>query len=352
MQVQPIKFYKKQDTDYSVIKNKIIDHSEIVVNFFDHCNMRCSFCTQDHDSREGASKQEILAKVPLISDYINNNTSTVDFLLHLMGGELFQDEYIDAGFLDFYSEFIEQMQRNVRPGAVLHFNFITNLVFTRTEEVKDFFDRHKLKFAISYDPVGRFTRQEFEIFKTNVEIFKEYITLVSCQMTKQSMRKIIQGDDYFTYLYNLYECHWDHLLVGDEKLEKMMPKNSEVYAFYTHLVDNYPKCVNIRQFVTTEAKISKMGCTRGNSFTIFSDNSIPVGCSGSVVLKNNKTENNWSSKIVDNFIQENECLSCEYYSRCNLTCFVHNDYKNIVKDIDGCVYKKVFQYSDEKFGWR
>jgi sulfatase maturation enzyme AslB (radical SAM superfamily) len=348
MRIQPITFYKKDDhSTYHLIKNKVIDHSEVVVNFFDYCNMKCSFCTQEHDSKEGMTKEAILSKVPEILNYINNNPSE-EFLLHLMGGELFQDELIDSGFLDYYSEFVEQLEQGKREGVFIDYNFISNLIFTRRDEVKQFLDKHQLKLAISYDPVARFSKDQLVKFKENVEIFEPYIRMFSSVMTKQNMRAIIDGDDYFSYLYSKFECHWDYLLVGDVRLDKMMPKESEVYEFYTYLIDNYPNCINIKQFTDKNAKANKMGCTRGNSFTIFADNSVPVGCSGSVVLKNNKTEDNWSTKIIDNFLQDNECLTCEYYQRCNLTCFVHNDYSDLVKDVHGCVYKKVFEYAERK----
>ena len=194
--------------------------------------------------------------------------------------------------------------------------------------------------------MARFTKPQLERFKINVEIFKDYINLVSCQMTKQSMRAIIKGDQYFEYLYNNFQVHWDHLLVGADHVAKMMPSQSEVYDFYVYLVDYHPNCVNVLQFTEKTYKTAKMGCTRGNSFTIFADNSIPIGCSGSVVLKNKSTTDNWSNKIVENFLQENECLTCEYYQRCGLTCFVNNDYADTITDVSGCVYKKVFQYAD------
>lgn len=346
MRAQPIQFYKKDDySTYDLIKSKIIDHSEIVVNFFDYCNMKCSFCTQIHSSTEGMSKEEILSKVSLILNYIQTNESN-EILLHLMGGELFQDELIDEGFLQHYSEFIHQLETQKPSHKKITYNFITNLVFTKINEVKSFCDKHKLKIAISYDPVARFTKKQLQQFKLNVEEFKNYIRMVSCVMTKQNMKEIIKGDEYFTYLYNNFDCHWDHLLIGDSQFDIMMPKQSEVYEFYTHLVKHYPNCLNITQFTKKTPNVNKMGCTRGNSFTVFADNSIPKGCSGSVVLKDASTEDNWSTKVIDNFLSENDCLTCEYYTRCNLTCFVHNDYKKIVKDVQGCVYKKVFEYAD------
>jgi len=346
MQTKPITFYKEDVTAYDIIKTKIIDHAEIVVNFFDYCNMRCSFCTQDHDSKVGASRDEILSKVPHISRYVERNKSS-EFLLHLMGGELFQDDLINKNFLEYYSEFIEQLNNSCRSDATLQYNFITNLVFEEKEKIMEFLDKHSLDIAISYDPRARFSAKQFEIFKKNVEYFKGRIRMVSCVMTNQNMSAIIKGDSYFDYLYDNFDIHWDHMLVGDDKLHMMMPTEEETKNFYIHLVDNYPKCQNMAQFFEKQKPL-KMGCTRGNSFTLFADNSVPFGCSGSVVMKSVNTKDNWSSKVVSNFLDENMCLSCEYFQRCHLTCFIHNDYAKLVKDPQGCPYKQVFDYVESK----
>jgi sulfatase maturation enzyme AslB (radical SAM superfamily) len=209
MHAKPIKFFKKDDTStYKLIKDKVINHSEIVVNFFDYCNMRCAFCSQDHESKEGMSRLEILEKIPYILNYINTNNSNL-FLLHLMGGELFQDELIDNNFLEYFSEFIETLEKQKPTGVELNYNFITNLVFTRTDKVIEFLNKHNLKIAISYDPVARFTPKQLVQFKTNVDIFKPYIRMVSSVMTKQNMNAIISEDNYFKYLYDNFTIHFE-----------------------------------------------------------------------------------------------------------------------------------------------
>jgi hypothetical protein len=263
-----------------------------------------------------------------------------------MGGELFQDELIDNNFLNYFSEFIETLESQKPSDKKISYNFITNLIFTKTDDILNFLKKYNLKIAISYDPVARFNKTQLLQFKKNIDIFKPFIRVVSSVMTKQNIQHIMNGDDYFDYLYNNFTIHFDHLLVGDEKFDYMMPTEKNVYDFYCFLLDNYPKCLNVLQFLEKNYKTTKMSCTRGNSYTIFADNSIPIGCSGSVVLKHNKTAENWSTKIIDNFLIENECLTCKYYSRCNLTCFVNNDYSKLVKDINGCTYKKVFEYAE------
>jgi len=342
---------KEKVSAYDIIKSKIIDHSEIVINFFDYCNMTCVFCPQDHTDRVGTSSREIISKTNIVLDYIHQNKSTNTFLIHLMGGELFQDELISEGILNDYSDFIRIVNSNIPNGITVEYNFITNLVFKDTIPVLQFLDDNNLKIAVSYDPTGRFNSAQFKIFEKNIEIFKSKIRMVSTVMTKSNITKLYIGDSYYKYLYDLFTCHWDHLLVADgysEILDNQLPTEREIRDFYIYLVDNYPRIINVEQFLTKVYQVNKMSCTRGNSLTIFSDNSIPPGCSGSVITKNSSIGYTGGSKIVNNFIDSNQCLSCEYYSRCNLTCFINNDYKNLVKDPGGCPYKGVFEYVESR----
>ena len=351
MKTIPIIPINDDTATYELIKNKIIDHAEIVVGFFDYCNMKCVFCPQDHTNKTGTSKVEILSKVTFVLEYIHNNSHTTEFLVHLMGGELFQDDLIENGMLDHYSEFIFELEKN-KKDKILNYNITTNLVFSNTQPVIDFCKKHNLKLSASYDSHGRFTDSQLTTFKKNIDIFKPYIKLISGVLTVQNIRKIISGDSYFDYLYEHFDCYWDHLLISNKKYEFLLPTESDLLKFYIHLVDYYPNTVNTQQFFNKDYKTNKMSCTRGNSFTVLYDNSIPAGCSSSVLMNSNsentKTADLGTTKIIDNFLNENDCLSCEYYSRCNLSCFVNNDYKHLVKDVTKCVFKEVFKYVKSK----
>ena len=313
---------------YDLIRSKIPSYAEIIVNFFDHCNMSCVFCPQDHDDRTGASWEEIKSKVDPICRFIELNPSE-EFHIHLMGGELFQDEFIDQGFLNFYSEFMLMIKERC-PTKKFDFNFITNLVFEQVNKVAKFCELYDLKIAVSYDSFGRFNSSQFELFKKNIEVIAPYIRMISLTMTKQSMEKIIEGDEYFDYLYSRFPCDWDHLLPGHETLKAMMPAESDLLEFYKTLADKYPDCINMKAFTekTSETHINSMPCTRGNSFTIFADNSVPKGCSGSVILKNaTNTQNSTGPTVIHNFLDSRDCFHCKYYKRCTFSCFIHNDYK-------------------------
>ena len=331
---------------YGVIKDKVIDWSEIVVNFFEHCNMSCVFCPQDHNSRVGLSREEILKKVDPVCNWIVNNKNK-EFHLHVMGGELFQDELIDQGFIEYYGEFIEQVRNKVPKDKVLIFNFVTNLVNDRMDQVIQFCQKYNLTMSVSYDLAGRFNPAQFEIFKQNIELFKPYIKLISLVITKQNIANLLKGDDYHDYLYNNFTMTWDHLLPGHNALKVMMPKESELYEFYKILIDKYPKTMNVESFLGT-APNNKMACTRGSSFTIMYDNTSPKGCSGSVLMKNNVTSNLEGTAIIQNFMNERNCFTCEFYQKCGFSCFISSDYKELTKDLDECVFKKSFKYVQMK----
>lgn len=332
---------------YEVIDSKVIDHGEIVICLFEHCNMQCSFCPQDHNSLIGASREKILGKVPKIVEWIKDNKRSKQFKLHLMGGELFQDIWIEQDFIQTYQELIDQIKSQVDDDKQLIFNFVTNLVFDRTQDVLDFLIKNELKISISYDSKGRFNKSQLETFKRNVEIFKDRIEMVSLVSTLQNMESIIAGDDYFDYLYNNFPCDWDSFLPSVKSSETMMPKESDLLKFYKHLVDHYPNCSNIEHFTKPEYQ-KKMTCTRGNNFTIMHDDSIPQGCSGTILLKDKTTKDLASEQIVVNFFKTYNCFECEYFKNCPFTCFIKNDYNKLKRDVGECVFKLTFDHVKQK----
>jgi hypothetical protein len=330
---------------YKIIDNKVIDYAEIVVCLFDHCNLRCIFCPQDHELLDGATEKEILSKVPGIVDWINNNQRSKYFKIHIMGGELFQDQFIKSGFLNYYQSFVNEIKSQIQdPNKIVIFNFITNLVFLETQPVLDFIEHNNFKISVSYDTKGRFAPGQFEIFKDNIELFMSKIEMISSVMTRQTMIAITEGDEYYDYLYSNFTCDWDSFLPSVEKSQFLMPKESESLAFYKTLVRKYPKCLNIRPFVESATQ-NKMSCTRGNSYTVMYDNTNPTGCSGSALLRDAKTKDLGSSKIVSNFMEKYNCFSCEFFQRCPFTCFIKQDYKFLVEDETQCVFKSTFEYS-------
>lgn len=338
---------------YKLIESKVVEFGEIVILLFDHCNLNCSFCPQRHDSFDGTTRKEILSKIPIITKWINENHKTKQFKLHIMGGELFQDFWIEKGYLDIYQEFINDIKKEVNDDKLLIFNFVTNLVFEKTVKVLKFLEENELKVSISYDTKGRFNPSQLNIFKRNVELFKDRIEMCSLVLSKQNIDAITKGDKTFEYLYENFICDFDSFLPSVDKTDFMMPKESEVLEFNKLLIDKYPKCLNVLAF-TEENKELKMSCTRGNSLTILHDNTIPKGCSGAAYLtqglgiESSKSKDPFNVGITINFLEKYNCFECEYYKKCPFTCFIKEDYVKLVQDVDGCLIKKSFHYAEQK----
>lgn len=331
---------------YKIIENKIIDYVEVVVLFFEHCNMKCVFCPQNHDDTTGANREDIVNKAQLVVDYINTS-SKQQFVIHIMGGELFQDHWITQGFIEVYQEFVDTVKHNVTSGKTVDFLFVTNLVYEQIDAVLDFCNRNQLTMNVSYDPAGRFNAQELALFKRNIQKFQPYVHLISTVITRQNIEKIIAGDAYYDYLYQTFETDWDQLLPGKNFNPALMPRESQLLEYYRFMIDRYPRCNNIAYFLNKNTQ-KKMSCTRGSSHTIMTDGSSPKGCSGTVLLKDPRSEELGSSKIIQIFLEEKDCLSCEFYSRCSFTCFIKNEYKHLIRDVDGCVFAEAFRYADAK----
>ncbi len=335
------------DFIYNIIDSKVITFAEIVVCLFEHCNMNCVFCPQDHNSIIGASRNEILSKTETISNWINENKRSTYFKIHIMGGELFQDHWIEHKFLDVYEDFIAEIRQSVSNDKTVVFNFVTNLVFQKANLVYKFIDKNDCMLSVSYDPKGRYSKSDFDLFKQNIELFKPKIKTVGCVMTSQNIEHIMKGDDYFSYLYSMFTVNWDSYLPANDTANYLIPKESRVLEFYKYLVDNYPKCSNVTFFTETNME-NKMSCTRGNSFTIMPNNSIPEGCSGSILLTKPKSNDLGSGAILEKFFRKYNCFECEFFKKCPFTCFIKKEYSGDKDDLDSCMYKETFKYVETK----
>lgn len=361
MSVAPINPAPLDFDIYKILGSKITRSSELVIIFFEHCNLKCVFCPQDHNSMVGATREEILAKSDTVAKFINNSPRSKDYKLHLLGGELFEDLWIEKGFLDVYEEFMDLVRSKINIGNKrIYFNYLTNFMFDKknSDKVMDFCNKHDVKLSTSYDPRGRFNKGQLEIFLENVETFKDYIRNVSIVTTSQNVQTIIKSNDKstFDYLYKNFPIDFDAympspLIKADAKL---IPKDSELLAFNKYLVDNYPECENMDAFHDPLNQTGAMMCTRGNSITIQPDGSSPGGCCGVAYQRDKKTGETLfeTGEMVEKFLKKYNCFECEYYENCPFTCFVKADMPGDHNDMEECVFKETFNYVKKTKGFK
>jgi hypothetical protein len=338
-------------TIHAILKDKIPDFAEIEIFLFEYCNLRCVHCFQDHNSKVGMSESDIIAKIAIIEDFFKRSPKH-DVILNIMGGELFLDELLDE-YLPVYTKFIDAVNElakihNKKP----KFNFVTNLLTTKHAQFKSWLDHHQLKLSVSYDLSGRFNINQLMQFKHNINIYKDYVGVICLVSTRQNINLLLQGKDkYYEYLYDTFDCYWDQLTPGPTVPTELVPSESEYLTFLKHLVDHYPKCTNLEAFVNKKQH-NKMSCPSLNKLLIEANNN-----TSSCRIQQHKKSNdfisfvdNTNDTIIENWIDSKGCLSCEYFQRCPFSCFVRNDWKRLVRDFDGCIYKETFKYVDEKDG--
>lgn len=334
-----------------LISKKVPDYAEIEIFFFEHCNLRCVHCFQNHTSTLGMDQKLILDKVSLIEQFFQKTPKT-DVTLNIMGGELFQDNLMED-YLPVYTSFINSvLDLSKKYNKVPQFNFVTNLLTTKQDIFLEWLDRHQLKLSVSYDLSGRFNVFQLEQFKKNIEVYKNYINTICLVATRQNINLLLENkDDYFDYLYKNFTCYWDQLTPGPTVPTDLVPSEKQYLDFLIYLVDNYPRCTNLEAFVNKKNH-NKMSCPSLNKLLIEADNT-----TSSCRIQHHKNSSDFISppsdtndEIIEKWIEDKNCLTCEYFSRCPFSCFVRNDWSRLVRDFEGCIYKETFRYVDAKDG--
>lgn len=332
-------------------QSKLPSAVEIEVHLFEFCNLSCSFCGQDHKSTEGMSS--ILDRAEDVVQYIiqklSEPLSTREFNINVMGGELFNDK-IDNRLFEDYHAFCRRIN-NLSKQYEFNYSiqFVTNLIFgfekkTLVRQLLDSDQKH-LSLATSYDFSGRgFDLNKQLVFKKNIEYFKDYIAVVGFVLTKPAIAKFMNEYDGFfkSHLYMNYPIYFDHY-VPEGGNDKLIPSDEELLACYKKIVTDYPDIEPIKGMM--EKASNRMTCYSPNKITI-----LPSGKQVTCRYReydegdfNHPIDYNSNSNIIQAFLEEKGCMTCEFFSRCQFHCFVQWDHKNKLK-MKECLYKELFEF--------
>lgn len=328
-----------------LLKDKVPDNSEIELHLFEFCNLRCHFCGQDHEDKTGMS--EIDSKIPRILEFIQNNPKQ-RHMLNIMGGEIFNDEVDDKLFADYLNLAVKVDEFAKSLGHTAQFNWVTNLVFKKVERVQNLIRELrsrgiKTQISTSYDFSGRKNKTWIsELFKQNILTFKDDVYTVGFVLTKPAIKFLLnEKDEYFEFLYQHYPLYFD-FYVPENGANVLMPTDQDILDAYRFIAKNYPKVNPIRDLLENEQ--NKMTCYSLNKLTLLPDNR-EVKCRYlKYRAEDFKTPIDYGTNdsIILNFVEENQCLSCQFYSRCSFRCFVQADWSKRVKT-ETCIYKTFFQ---------
>jgi radical SAM protein with 4Fe4S-binding SPASM domain len=338
------------------LARKYNNEGEFFINFFEKCNLSCSFCYQKHDDWTGIESIGFKAN-QLIKRAEDLGLAHDGYQINMMGGELFMDDVPEETFQEYKQFIIDVSTALNKKNKYTKFHFVTNLVFTKTDrvlkllkELQDF--GIEVPICISYDFQGRFNEKSFVLFQQNVELFWPWIKMVSIVLTKQNIQVLlgqrksyIADIAYLKYLYdkNLY-CYFDYFS-PQHNAEHISPSDEELLAAFEYLMDHFPKSGPVQDFF--DQRPQRMSC-RGDQIVQ------PDGEVGRCrILVDKRTLNDFSSKpdnfntknMESRFMNEMGCLECEYFERCGLGCFLLHDFSNR-KKMKSCLFKKLYKKAD------
>lgn len=340
-----------------LLKDKAPDYTEIEISFFELCNMHCRFCWQDNYNPTGITS--IAEKANIVIDYLKSHHDKLqpNIQVHMLGGELFQD---DVDYYNQYLEFVLSIKEycdQTLPEKNLQFVFLTNINFQKFEtqvHLHIFIEQMKLEnvnfiLTTSWDPTGRPLKGDIDTkFHKNITTFKEYLSEITFVLTRPTIKRLLQGNTAYLDLLveQGFNIDYDYYMPTKE-VNDMMPSDRELLEVITMLKARYPGMNKVKAWTEKTDSPGKLTCASLNKITILPDGTL-TNC-----RHLNYDQSDFDSKITNeanadmilNYVTKRECLSCEYFYKCPMSCFVMSDHKKFLeqKELDECFYKILFR---------
>ena len=117
-----------------VLRDKLPEAMEIEVHLFELCNLKCTFCGQDHNSKVGLTtiQNKTIRVVDILMDKVKDPNWNRAVIVNVMGGEIFNDDLPVTIFKDYAKMFLVIQSTCERLNIQFRMNFVTNLIFNNT----------------------------------------------------------------------------------------------------------------------------------------------------------------------------------------------------------------------------
>jgi len=303
-----------------ILREKKGRRKEAHLILFEWCNLRCSFCHQDHDSKVGYDVDSMIAKATTLIETMDNDSEVV---INITGGELFMDEVPDWMFGYYFM--IGQLLLEAFPKAKLVWG--TNLIYSNTARVARLINMLKpygyAVLATSYDPAGRFNESQRKRFFEALEEVQPYVETVNVVITKQNIESFLAGreGDEMDWLCEHFDVYFDHY-IPSRMYEYIQPDEDLISELYLHLNKRYPNSYPLKDW-----KANRINETTCRSTKIITKDGVVSTCwseAGKDAILD-ETEGLIAKDAAEvAFVEHYGCFSCEYYSRCGLRCFLHD----------------------------
>lgn len=345
-----------------LLRDKRDKQQEYTLHLFEKCNLSCSFCWQDHSAYDGVDT--VREKLQPLKELLDAETMP-KVIINVMGGEVFDDSiYSPELFSDYMYLAIEGTKYANQLGKEMVVSFVTNLVTDHPERLAQLIDDLKAngvnaQLVTSYDSKGRFNKRQFEIFKQNMVTLRPYISSVSMLLTKPVIKELMAfKDPYFQEMYDAgYEIYFDYYTpttgwtnteqgstLSDRESHMVIgPSDKDLLVAFCFLVDNYPNCQPIKGWIQNNT--NPLSCR--SSKLILADGTkcmcgnLHLNNPQLITFYNAKIKPNDNDEIEDNFVKRWDCITCEYFQRCQLACFMQHDFSKRGQMVE-CPFKLTF----------
>lgn len=327
-----------------LLEEKRDRREEFMITLFEKCNLACAFCWQDHDNREGLDT--IRDKVDSLVKAAKNSPKT-GMLFNLMGGEMFADDiFTDKMFADYVFLITETYQQVKALGKTADFTCCTNLIYSNVEKVQQFLDEIKsngikIGLSISYDFTGRFNPNDLKVFMKNTEFFKKEVINIGIVLTAPNIIALLKNnDEAFKCLYNSgFHIFFDYYS-PEKNAAVMTPSDALLLEAFYFLIDNYPNTQPVKNWITQTN--NQLTC-KSSKVLLPSGEMVQCGkLPDEKTIKFFKKPNQMSNTAMEeSFMEQMGCLTCEYFTRCSLGCFLQHYFKGR-DELNECVYKLMF----------
>jgi hypothetical protein len=334
---------------------------EIACMFFENCNLKCNFCFESHINKKIDTKY-IENLHTIIYDNFRKEyekyPSIKTVYLMLWGGEIFFDSLSDEIFNSYY-KFVD----NINSLFKLHFSklnilfsWLSNGVFNKRKRVLDLVNYSKGIINLSYDPCNRFkTKTQLNTMLESAKYFKENNVgkKISITLTKSSIQAFINDKSHLKYFKELgYNIDLNYY-IANPNWEELLPTDEEIFSFFEWAIKNklYEIKVLERLFqYFCKDNISKYCDCQYCSQITHGEWSVDCATCSSLLPREsfygeytqNITEENTNKIKATLGLQKRGCLTCKYYNRCQMFCWiaiVFNKFKPTI-----CPYKRVYEY--------
>ena len=341
------------------------EYCELVVYLFTKCNLRCSFCFQEHSADLDV---DYIKSIPdeamrLLREDITSQPTIKQVDVRILGGELFSDNIPDSYF-DLYAEMVQEIRRRMReefPDVLTEFIITTNGVYKNVDRLVKFLEDNNFKkiISISIDFVGRYPNEKVKqrAYDTIKELASHgYLVRAGIVMTRRNIEYILNNPDEFIGLMKNYNA--DQIVfnfyIPNEGWEDDLPTDGDMWALFKFCIDNHLFSVSIIYYLfesllrgefftkTCECKYiptimqekSTKDCTQTAS-------SLPRELFyGSFV--DEVTEENVSDVKASLGVTKRGCLECVHYEYCPQLCWSLTTFKHF--EAIECPLKVGYEY--------